>query len=669
MRRRWWSGLLALALIVAVGPVSAAPDEDGQPTDAPSRYDATAPTGWMTSASADRVHDFAQIGNTVYVAGAFAGIRPTRNGPSTPRTNIAAFDATTGEPRAAFAPSLNGPVYSLEPSPDGSRLYLGGGFTSVNGATRNRIVALDPTSGALVPGFTPVVGGGSVRSLVLRSGILYAGGNFTTASGQTRTGLAAFDTTGSGVPLAGWAPVANGTGGVLTLEASPDGSRLYAGGRFNDVDGQPSTAYLAALDRATGAVDPAFAVRLDREVFDVLADQRGMVWVAQGGALGRVDVFRASDASLITRHETAGDAETIEEVGDLVYVGGHDIGLSQDENIGVVDPAAPAILETAPFDEPTTGGDGTWAIHSTGRDLWVGGNVSGPYYGFGRYPAVPDPPVRSELSPVLSSWRYLDTAAAPSGWRAPGFDDSAWPTGGAELGFGDGGEATLLRSGRGTYYFRRTFSVSDVDTVRDLRLDVLADDGAAVFVNGTEVARINLPTGTLTDSSRATVGLSGNAEDTFTPVTVPSSVLVEGTNTLAVEVHQNASASSDLSFDARLSAVRGTGPVPDTTPPSAPADVVASGTTHDATTLSWTASTDDVGVDHYEVFRDGTLIGSPIQPTLAVTGLTPSTTYAFRVQAVDAADNRSALSATRSVTTSAAPSAPVDLVARGATWR
>ena len=665
MRRTWWTGLLIVALVAAVGPASAAPNEDNQPSTAPSRYAAAAPTGWMTSAASDRVHDIAQVGNTVYVAGTFAGIRPTRTGPVTARTNIAAFDATTGEPRG-FAPAVNGAVYSLEPSPDGSRLYLGGAFTTVNGVAHNRIVALDPTSGAVVTAFSPNLGGGSVRSIVLRSGILYAGGNFTSASGQSRIGLAAFDTTGAGVPLASWAPSATGTGGVLTLEASPDGSRLYVGGRFTAVNGQPSTAFLAALHRTTAQVDPSFAAQPGREVFDVLADDDGRVWAALGGVLGRADVYRAADGSLLTRHETSGDVESVEQVGDLVYFGGHDIGPSEFEHIGVVDPAAPAILDAASFDEPSTGGDGIWAIHSTGRDLWVGGNMSGPYFGFTRHPAVADPPDRVELLPVLSSWRYLDTAAAPAAWRAAGFDDSAWPTGGAELGFGDGGEGTLLRSGRGTYYFRRTVDVNGVAGLRDLRLDLLVDDGAAVYVNGTEAVRTNLPAGTLNDGSRAVLGLAGNAEDTFQSFTVPTSALVEGANTVAVEVHQNSSASSDLSFDLRLSAVRD---VVDTTPPSVPTGLASPARTATTVDVTWTASTDDRAVARYEVFVDGTSAGTTTARTFTVTGLAPSSTHAVTVEALDAAGNRSGRSTPLSVTTSAATPGTVQVVARGATWR
>ncbi len=666
MRWQLRAAILAVAVVsAAMGPAGAAPDEDGQPPQAPSRYDAGAPTGWMTSAAADRVQDLAQIGDTVYVAGSYAGIRPTRTGPVTDQAWLAAFDAVTGAPRPAFAPALNGVVYSLEPSPDGSRLYVAGAFTSVNGASHNRVVALNPVTGATVPGFTPNIGGGTVRSIVLRGTTLYVGGNFSSASGQTRSRLVALDTV-SGQPRAGWVPSAAG-GTVLTLEMAPDGSRLYVGGRFSSVDGRAATAHLAAVDPVTGGVAAAFAAQPGREVFDVLADDRGLVWTALGGVLGRADVYRAGDGSLLTRHETSGDVQAVEEVGDLIYFGGHDIGYSENEHVGVVDPVAPAIMETEPFDEPTTGGDGNWALHSTGRDLWVGGNVGNPYFGFARYPAVLDPPARVELLPVLSDWRYLDTAAAPAGWRAPGFADGSWATGAAELGFGDGGEATVLASGRTTYYFRRTFSVSDVPTLTDLRLDLLADDGAAVFVNGTEVARTNLPAGDPTDGTRAVAGLSGNPEDTFLSYSVPPAALVEGANTIAVEVHQTAAASSDLSFDARLSAVRD---VPDTQAPTVPTGVVADLVTEQSVILSWAPADDDVAVDHYDVFQDGVLVASIAGTTAVIGDLAASSTYAFTVEAVDRAGNRSGPSAALDVTTpDPAPGGPIEPVARGAVWR
>jgi chitodextrinase len=94
--------------------------------------------------------------------------------------------------------------------------------------------------------------------------------------------------------------------------------------------------------------------------------------------------------------------------------------------------------------------------------------------------------------------------------------------------------------------------------------------------------------------------------------------------------------------------------VPDTEAPSAITDLGSSNTTSTGTSLSWSASTDNVGVTNYEVFRDGVSIGSSgTATTFNVTGLTPSTSYDFTVFAEDLAGNTSTVSNTEAVTTSA----------------
>jgi chitodextrinase len=90
----------------------------------------------------------------------------------------------------------------------------------------------------------------------------------------------------------------------------------------------------------------------------------------------------------------------------------------------------------------------------------------------------------------------------------------------------------------------------------------------------------------------------------------------------------------------------------DTTAPTAPTSLAASGTTSSSTNLSWTASTDNVGVTGYDVYQGATLIGSTATTSYAVTGLTAATTYSFSVRAKDAAGNVSTASNTVSVTTS-----------------
>ncbi|WP_276979287.1 reprolysin-like metallopeptidase [Flavobacterium filum] len=95
--------------------------------------------------------------------------------------------------------------------------------------------------------------------------------------------------------------------------------------------------------------------------------------------------------------------------------------------------------------------------------------------------------------------------------------------------------------------------------------------------------------------------------------------------------------------------------VADTTAPTAPTNLTAAGTTQTSTNLSWTASTDNVGVTGYDVYRDGSLLASVTGTTYTATGLTASTTYSFFVRAKDAAGNVSGNSNTVSVTTQSAP--------------
>ena len=90
----------------------------------------------------------------------------------------------------------------------------------------------------------------------------------------------------------------------------------------------------------------------------------------------------------------------------------------------------------------------------------------------------------------------------------------------------------------------------------------------------------------------------------------------------------------------------------DTTPPSTPTNVTASGVTSTGASLSWSASTDNVGVAGYHVYRSGTLVGTTTTTTFTDTGLTASTAYSYTVVAYDAAGNASPASAAVSVTTS-----------------
>lgn len=163
------------------------------------------------------------------------------------------------------------------------------------------------------------------------------------------------------------------------------------------------------------------------------------------------------------------------------------------------------------------------------------------------------------LVPANAVWRYLDNGSDQgTAWRMPSFNDSAWAAGQAELGYGDGDEATTVGYGPDatnkyiTTYFRHAFSVADPSVYQSLTLNVRRDDGAVVYLNGTEVFRSNMPSGSITYTTLALVAVGGSDETTYVVGTPSPSLLVAGTNVLAVEIHQANAASSDISFALEL---------------------------------------------------------------------------------------------------------------------
>ena len=117
--------------------------------------------------------------------------------------------------------------------------------------------------------------------------------------------------------------------------------------------------------------------------------------------------------------------------------------------------------------------------------------------------ACPTTPASGEeLIPRGASWRYLDDGSDQgTAWREPAFDDASWPAGPAQLGYGDGDEATVIGFGEDpddrhlTTYFRHTFTASDPASLARVDLYLVRDDGAVVYLNGFEVFRSARPEG------------------------------------------------------------------------------------------------------------------------------------------------------------------------------
>jgi hypothetical protein len=179
---------------------------------------------------------------------------------------------------------------------------------------------------------------------------------------------------------------------------------------------------------------------------------------------------------------------------------------------------------------------------------------------------LPEPAAYSPTNLLLTIsnlWRYhaegIDLGTA---WRLPGYDDSGWSASNAVF-YAPTNPFTLpapkntfvpLSNSLGariiTFYFRTQFTFSGDTNNLGLVLRSIIDDGAVFYLNGEEVYRLNMPTTNILYGTLANVSVG---IPTFTgPVLIPITNLVQGLNTLAVEVHQSSTVNNDMDFGAEL---------------------------------------------------------------------------------------------------------------------
>jgi PKD repeat protein len=239
--------------VAVLGSVSTTATADTQPAPGtPGTVTADALPTWQINGV---VWDQVVVGNTAYVTGEFTKARP----PGVPAggageraaLNIFAFDVTTGNPVASFDHALNAQGLAIAATPDGSRVIVGGDFTTVDGVAHNHLAAFDTATGALVASFDASVNS-QVSGVDATNDTVYAGGNFFSANGQTRTRLASFNLANGNTTS--WAPTADDRQ-VDDIVLTPDSTGLVAGGRFSTINGQPANG-MGAVDATTGALRP-----------------------------------------------------------------------------------------------------------------------------------------------------------------------------------------------------------------------------------------------------------------------------------------------------------------------------------------------------------------------------------------------------------------------------
>jgi hypothetical protein len=230
---------------------------------APAQADTVPATGVPATVSADPlptwqvngvVWSAVTVGNIVYATGKFTKARPpgtaVGNAKEVTRNNLLAFDITTGNLVTSFNHSLNGQGLRVAASPDGSHVYVGGEFTTVDGQTRNHIAAFKTATGALDTAFKPSVSG-KVRAIAATNSTVYFGGNFFSVNGSARTRLAAAAVS-NGALSTTWKPVADDDE-VFALLVSPDAKRVIIGGRFQKLNGATHVG-IGAVSGSNGAI-------------------------------------------------------------------------------------------------------------------------------------------------------------------------------------------------------------------------------------------------------------------------------------------------------------------------------------------------------------------------------------------------------------------------------
>jgi hypothetical protein len=405
-RRTLRTVLVALGLSMAVAAVPTA----ASASIGLGRVVSANPANFTPNVASGAVYKFVQVGGTMYAGGTFssvstpAGVSP---GGTYARSNLVAFNATTGVV-TSFAPNVNGQVWGL--ASDGTSLWIGGTFTSVNGVARRGVAKLNPASGAVDTAFNANLASGKVTELALVGGRLFAGGTFP---GKLRALNPATGANTGYLNLAISGSVTSNAGSVQVYRfaVNPAGTRLVAVGNFTSVGGQ--TRYRAfMLDLGASASLDAWyypplqnlcaAASLPDYMRDVDFSPDGSWfafvstgYVPQAGGVGRdlCDAAARFETGIPnpTRptwiNYTGGDTlHSVAATDVAVYVQGHQRWLDNPQGrnsagpgavsrqgIGAIGPATGLALSWNPGKDRGVGGKD---LYVTSSGLWVGSDTS-----------------------------------------------------------------------------------------------------------------------------------------------------------------------------------------------------------------------------------------------------------------------------------------------------
>jgi len=273
--------------------------------------DGTLLSWYPTQGANTTVRDITLDGDYIYAVGNFTSFA------NTTRNRIAKVHKTTAA-LDAWNPNLNSSAFTIEI--DGTDVYVGGAFTTVNGGTGRDYVAAFTTSSATASAWNPDPNN-VVRSIAPTATHVYLGGNFTDINaGTTRNRLAQVDRT----TAVATAFDANVDSSVFDVEV--DGSTVYLSGTFDSVGGS-TRRYVASVDGTTGAVsswDPA----ANKDIYKLYKDTSHMMMGGTAYSLNVVERNKVASYNPIDKTINAwnpnpnGEVYAIGFSGQTVYLGG-----------------------------------------------------------------------------------------------------------------------------------------------------------------------------------------------------------------------------------------------------------------------------------------------------------------------------------------------------------
>ncbi|MDH4145466.1 MAG: hypothetical protein OEY23_09895 [Acidimicrobiia bacterium] len=674
--------------------------------------------GTTTNDPKPQVWDFAEIGDRIYVAGTFTGVQRNAFDPTStvqPRAYLAAFNRDSGDWISSFTPSLDATVYALEVSPDGS-LLVGGEFTTVNGQARKGLVALDPITGTIRPGFGTSVdrvgagAGAMVRELVVHDSDLYVAGTFNQIV-QGGNSLWVYQVVrlrvDTGLLDPTWLPRPTGSG-VWDVAIDDARGRVHLAGYFTSVNALPSTANMTTVTLTTGSVVTNLTAFQTNDPNQTWTRSLGLAAdrLYVGGAEHIVQVLDAGSRTRLGYSTTGvgcsnfsptscpnpiyiggGDNQVIEVAENAVLAGCHCFKpkpaftpayddrthyssfTGQFSNLRVAqayDPATSVPYNWIPGLRENTWG--TWAIFVDSRAcVYIGGDYTrtdaGLWVGgFGRFCEPVTPPSglsgSSANASASLSWAPVDSQLPVDRYRVSRGTTFLGETTGTTFTDANPPQGSTVQYRVETIDASRRRSAAATVNVTISGVDTQPPSTPPDLTATLAASDVTLSWGASTDNQ----GVKGYlVHRDFAFVAFVANGLTFTDTNVAVGNHTYQVRAQDFANNLSAPASVVSGPA-DTVAPTTPANLTATVAGADVA-LDWDASTDNVAVRGYLVHRDFQFVAFVTGATAYTDAGAPPGTHTYQVRAQDTSGNNSApASVTAGQADTTPPSTPPDLV-------